>query len=164
MTAELFGDWGKLRNLGQNLEKRLQAELRKATLKSALLLVREIKEGIKSQAPGGVAFAPLAESTVAHKGSSKALIDTGFLVNAITQKIMKGGTQAFVGLLRTAMGPKGQNAANIGAIMEFGATIKMKNGATVVIPARPFLHPVMEKHRKTIQGYYNDALKAVFRV
>ncbi len=35
----------------------------------------------------------LAESTIRRKGSSKALIDTGFLINAITQKIM--GDRAF---------------------------------------------------------------------
>lgn len=161
MGAELFGDWSKLKTLGQQLERRLNAELRRATLRSALLLVREIKKGIVSQAPGGQQFAPLAESTIERKGSSKALIDQSFLITAITQVIMDGGTAAFVGLLRTSMRPDGESNANIGAIMEYGATITMPNGTTIVIPARPFLHPVMEQHRKTIQGYYHDALKAV---
>jgi phage gpG-like protein len=50
---------------------------------------------------------------------------------------------------------------NIGAVMEYGATINHPNGATIIIPARPFLHPVMQKHRKTIEQNYRDALKTV---
>ena len=42
----------------------------------------------------GQAFAKLADSTIERKGSSKALIDTGFLINSITQKIM--ADKAFV--------------------------------------------------------------------
>lgn len=161
MAAELFGDWAKLKTLGQQLERRLNAELKKATLRSALLLVREIKKGIVSQAPGGQQFAPLAQVTIDRKKSSKALINTSILLTAITQHIFNGGTAAFVGLLRTSMRPDGESNANIGAIMEYGATITMPNGTTIVIPARPFLHPVMEQHRATIQGYYHEALKAV---
>ena len=67
---------------------RLATALRQATNRNALFLVREIQRGNRSQAPGGQAFVKLAASTIERKGSSKALIDTGFLVNAITQKIM----------------------------------------------------------------------------
>ncbi|MCK7511753.1 MAG: hypothetical protein MZV70_52060 [Desulfobacterales bacterium] len=37
---------------------------------------------------------------------------------------------------------------NIGAVMEYGATIQHPNGAVIVIPPRPFLHPTMEKYRE----------------
>lgn len=157
---ERFGDWEKVqRKLGDNLGARLALELQKATVKSALLLVREIKRGIKSQAPGGKTFVKLAESTIRRKGSSKALIDTGFLVNAITQRIMED--KAFVGLLRGTVNPKGGNMVNIGAVLEFGATINHPNGAVIVIPPRPFLHPVMAQYRKTIAENYREAIKKV---
>ncbi len=137
----------------------MAAALQAATVKNALLLVREIQRGIKRQAPGGVAFAKLAESTIDRKGFSKALIDTGFLVNAITQKIM--ADKAFVGLLRGTVNPQGEDMVNIGAVMEYGATIHHPNGATIIIPARPFLHPVMREYRDEILENYRKAIRSV---
>ncbi len=49
--------------------------------------------------------------------------------------------------------------ADIGAVMEYGATIPMPNGTTIIIPARPFLHPVMTQHKDAILEMYRDALK-----
>ena len=89
----------------------------------------------------------LAENTIECKGLSKALIDTGFLVNAMIQKIM--ANKAVVGLLRGIVNKDGEDMVYIGAVMECGATIKHPNGATI-IPARPFLHLVMKKYRKQI--------------
>ena len=98
MGVRRTGDWDKARaKLTSGMGPRLATALRQATIRNALFLVREIQRGIRSQAPGGQAFVKLAESTIERKGSSKALIDTGFLVNAITQKIM--ADKAFVGLL-----------------------------------------------------------------
>ena len=34
------------------------------------------------------------------------------------------------------------------------------NGATIVIPPRPFLHPVMYKLRKQIVEHYREAIRA----
>ena len=138
------------------LVARMEKALNSAATKCALLLVREIKKGIKSQAPGGKKFTPLAEATIEKKGSSKALIDTGFLLSAITQ-IIKGDV-AFVGLLRGTRNKDGEEIVNIGAIMEFGATIQMPSGATIVIPARPFLHPVMEKYLPEIKAIFAEEI------
>ncbi len=160
MPVRRTGDWAKARAaLGNSLGPRMAAALRAATVKNALLLVREIQRGIKRQAPGGVPFAKLAESTIDRKGSSKALIDTGFLVNAITQKIM--ADKAFVGLLRGTVNPKGEDMVNVGAVMEYGATIQHPNGATIIIPARPFLHPVMREYRDEILENYRKAIRSV---
>lgn len=46
---------------------------------------------------------------------------------------------------------------NIGAVMDW-ATIKHPNGATIIIPARPFLHPVMEKYLDQILQNYRDGI------
>jgi len=119
--------------------------------------VREIQRGIRSQAPGGQPFAKLADSTIERKGSSKALIDTGFLINSITHRILRD--RAFVGLLRTTVSRDGESMANIGAVMEYGATIPMPNGTTVIIPPRPFLHPVMVQYRDEILDLYREALR-----
>ncbi len=160
MGVKRFGDWKKAKaKLGGNPGVQLAKALRQATIKNALLLVREIKKGIRSQAPGGQRFAALAESTVKRKSSSKALIDTGFLVNAITQRIMTD--KAFVGILKGTVNKDGEDYVNIGAVMEYGATIEHPSGAVFVIPARPFLHPVMEQHRKQILENYRQAIRKV---
>jgi len=160
MAVSRFGDWEKAKQvLGTNLGARLAQALRQATVKNAMLLVREIKKGITSQAPGGVPFARLAESTIERKGSSKALIDTGFLLASVTQLIL--GDRAFVGLLRGTRNKEGDEMANIGAIMEFGATIHHPNGAVIILPPRPFLHPVMEQHRDMIMRNYREAVQSV---
>ena len=162
MTVRRFGDWDKAKDLlANNLGHRMSLEIRKATIKNALLLVREIKRGIRSQAPGGQQFPPLAQVTIDRKGSSKALIDTGFLVNSITQKIMSD--RAFVGLLKTSVYGDGESAANIGAIMEYGCTVSHPSGAVIVIPPRPFLHPTMEKYRDQVMQNYRDALLAILK-
>ncbi|MHB9037896.1 MAG: phage virion morphogenesis protein [Armatimonadota bacterium] len=161
MGVERFGDWDKAKRLlGGDLNQRLNLAIRAATIKNALLLVREIKRGIRDQAPGGKQFAPLAQVTIERKGSSKALIDTGFLLSSITQKIMSDG--AFVGLLKTSVSEDGENVASIAAIMEYGCTINHPSGAVIVIPPRPFLHPTMEKYRDEVIDNYRQALASVF--
>ena len=65
MAVERFGDWGKVEKLlTGNMAVKFQVAVYKATVKNALLLVREIKRGIKSQAPGDQPFVKLAESTI----------------------------------------------------------------------------------------------------
>ena len=160
MGVKRFGDWDKAKaKLADNPGARLALAIRQATIKNALLLVREIKRGIRSQAPGGKPFVKLAESTIQRKGSSKALIDTGFLVNSITQRIL--ADRAFVGLLRGAANKDGDDLVNIGAVMEYGATIEHPSGVTIVLPPRPFLHPVMEQYRDKILENYRRAIRTV---
>jgi phage gpG-like protein len=137
---------------------RLTKALHQATTLNALFLVSEIQRGIRSQAQGGQAFVKLTAGSNARKSSDKALIDTGFLINAISQKIM--ADRAFVGLQRGTVNKEGEDRVNIAAVMEYGATIKHPNGATLIIPARPFLHPVMEKHRKQILQNYRQAIRS----
>jgi phage gpG-like protein len=160
MGVKRTGDWNKARaRLNAGMSSRLATALRQATIRNALLLVREIQRGIRSQSPGGQPFVKLAESTIERKGSSKALIDTGFLINAITQKIM--ADKAFVGLLRGTVNKDGEDMVNIGAVMEYGATIKHPSGAAIVIPARPFLQPVMEKYRDQVIENYRQAIRSI---
>lgn len=162
MGVERFGDWNMVKaKLNGSMGARLTMAIRQATIRNALFLVREIQKGIRNQAPGGEPFVKLAESTIERRKrkSTKALIDTGFLINSITQKIVDD--TAFVGLLRTSINKDGESMANIGAIMEYGATISHPSGATIVIPPRPFLHPVMAKYRQQIQKNYHDAISSV---
>lgn len=162
MGAKLTGDWKAVRaKLEKNPGARLRMAIRMATVRNAALLVREIKKGIRDQAPGGKAFPPLAEVTIRRKGSSKALIDTGFLLSSVTERILGDGS-AFVGLLRGTANKAGGDLVNIGAVMEYGATIEQANGVVIVIPPRPFLHPTMEKYRSQVLANYRAAIASVF--
>jgi len=136
--------------------------LRQATVRAAILLVREIQRGIRSQAPGGEAFTPLAEATIRKKKSSKALIDDAFLINSVTHRIL--GDKAFVGVLRGTTHGDGEELVNIGKVHEYGATVKLPSGKTIIIPARPFLHPVLKAFRKEVRKIYRDAIKSVYGV
>lgn len=49
---------------------------------------------------------------------------------------------------------------NIGAVIEYGATIHHPNGATIIIPACPFLHPVMEQYREEVLENYRQMIRA----
>lgn len=160
MGVKRTGEWDKVRaKLNAGMGPRLTKALRQATIHNAFFLVQEIQRGIRSQSPGGQPFVKLAESTIARKGSSKDLIDTGFLINAIIQKIM--ADKAFVGLLRGTVNKDGEDMVNIGAVMEYGATIKHPRGTTIIIPPRPFLHPVMEKYLDQIIGNYRRAIRMI---
>jgi phage gpG-like protein len=160
VQVDKFGNWEKLLGDFNGLANRLQKALEKEVRSMAMLLVREIKKGIVSGAPGGQAFKELAESTKRRKGSSKPLIDTGFLVSKIVEIIK--GDQAFVGLLYTARYADGESVANIGAVMEFGATITMPNGKVIIIPPRPFIGPVMKQHLPKIMNSLKKAVADVF--
>ena len=145
MGVRRLGDWAKAKaKLADNPRARHALAIRQATIKNALLLIREIKRGIRSQEPVGKAFVKLAESTIARKGSSKALIDTGSLFNSITQRIF--ADWAFMGLLRGTT-KDGDHMVNIGAV--------------IVIPPRPFLHPIMEKYRELVIENYRQAIRSV---
>jgi len=164
MKVSKSGDWDKARRLLTNgFSQRLALAVRRATLKNAILLVREIQKGIRDQAPGGKQFVPLAQVTIDRKGSSKALIDSTFLLTAITHEMLSD--KAFVGVLRTSFyeNRNHTSAANVAAIMESGCTIQHPSGAVIVIPPRPFLHPTMEKYRDEVARNYHEALLSVLK-
>lgn len=98
----------------------IKLHLREAVSLEALRLEAMMKTGIRNQAPGGKKFKPLAESTIERKGSSKALIDRGDLINSINTDFYGGGLTAFVGVSRMARDRDGNRLANIAEIHEFG--------------------------------------------
>jgi len=110
-----------------------------AVLRSGQYLRKQWIMGIRSQAPGGRKFKPLAQSTIDAKGSSKALIDQGDMIRSINvQKVQVGGKGivVFVGIHRTVVSRDGKSMANLAEIHETGS-LKVKNRP----PARPHMAP-----------------------
>ena len=173
--SELTGDWGKLANLLD--PSRLKGKLHQAAARVGNYGASEVKKGIRSGAPAGQKFAPLHPATIAHKGSSKPLIDKGDLLGSVTYEIPAPDT-VFIGVKKTANG--GADQANIAAVHEFGCTIavtpKMRaylhyegihlKAATqyIHIPARPFLRPIFNSNefRENIAKIYLMAIKEAF--
>ena len=76
MAVRRFGQWNKAKQiLGTNLGSRLAQALRQATVKNAMLLVREIKKGIVSQAPGDQPFAKLADVDSTREAEAELGVD-----------------------------------------------------------------------------------------
>lgn len=135
-----IGDWTRVGQLLAKAPARIQAAVDKAMLQEGQFLRTKIVEGLREQAPGGRAFAPLAPTTLAirkfrgFKGT-KALLVHGDLRNAIT--VVREGDRVLVGVLRTARGRAGQPLVDIARLQEEGS------GPIVVkltAKARAFLH------------------------
>lgn len=94
-------------------KKEVQKTVGKATGRNAQLLLKAIRKAIQS---GN--YAPNAALTVDIKGSSKALVDSGNLFQAITAT-QQSPTVAFVGILRT------DEAFNVGVAIHEGFTTKV---------------------------------------
>jgi len=111
------GPWKKwLRSLDPKaFERRLKIEIRKATLKNCLLVVREIRKAIQ-----GGDYAPNSMMQLAAKyPKSKPLVDSGDLFGAVTHLVINEFS-AFVGIQRTAKGKDGEDLVNIAAALHDG--------------------------------------------
>jgi phage gpG-like protein len=172
------GDWQLARRLISSAEGRFKDATGKAVLQEAQFFRTKIVEGMREQAHGGEPFKAVAPTTLAirrfrgFKGT-KALLVRGDLRNSVT--VVKEGSGAFVGVLRTAKGQVGQPLVNVAAVHEFGSrpiAVKLTPKArrflhaafksagldappgdkpsvgiaVIKVPARPFLRPVFEKY------------------
>jgi hypothetical protein len=139
------GAWSKVGKLLASAPKRMRAAVDKALLQEAQFFRTKIVEGIREQAPGGLAFKPLAPTTLAirrfrgFKGS-RALMVQGDLRNSIT--VVKERHGVFVGVLRTAKGRGGRPLVNVAVVNEHGSPpIVVK----LTPKARRFLHSAFRK-------------------
>jgi len=174
-------------------EVQIVSAMDRAVARQALALKREIQTGLRNQAPGGKQIRPLSPMTLAlrrmpdagskgastgrlRRGSSKALIDSGTMIQSVNVDEVRKGVY-FVGINRTARTEDGRELADIAEIHEFGgppftitvtpkmrafffAMFKMgliggplprwtKRISHPGVPARPFLSPAFEAWKKT---------------
>lgn len=173
----LTGDWDKIDRILN--PARVRSAMTRATAKAGVFGEGEVRRGIQSGAPGGQTFQPLHWWTIARKGSTKPLIDNGDLIGSITHEA-PDDSSVWIGVKRSAKDKEGKPLVNIAAVHEFGCVIgvteKMryylrihglylkKTTTHIVIPPRPFLHPVLEdeKFQQKIKAVYFEALRGVF--
>lgn len=170
VNVQTTGDWKRALEKLKKIEKEAARALQRAILAEAHVIRGEMVGGIDS----GAGFAPHAPATpylrraTGRGKGSKVLIASAAMRNSITVVPIPGGG-AFVGVHRSAR--KGR--IRIAQIQEGGATITVtprmrrflhamlrKAGAprltgggaavaTIRIPPRPFIGPIVEKHRNS---------------
>jgi hypothetical protein len=136
IDVKKIGPWSRVGKLLASAPRRMQAAFDKALLQEGQFLRTKIVEGIREQAPGGRAFAPLAPTTLAIRQfrgfrGTKALLVQGDLRNSIT--VVKDGDRVLVGVLRTARSRDGKSLVDIAALQEHGSR-------PIVIHQRPPEH------------------------
>jgi hypothetical protein len=140
-----IGAWSRVGKLLAAAPRRMREAVDKALLQEAQFFRTKIVEGIREQAPGVKAFAPLAPTTLAirhfrgFKGT-KALLVQGDLRNSVT--VVKEGGGVFVGVLRSAKGRAGQPLVNVAAVHECGSPPIV---VRLTPRARRFLHAAFRK-------------------
>ena len=145
MKLTKTGDWTAARRILASAPKRLREAQDKAVLQEAQFFRTKIVEGLRSGAPGGQAFQPLAPTTLAIRRlrggkGTKPLIHHGDLRNSIA--VVREGNGVFVGVLRSAKSSGGASLVNIAAVHEFGSRpIVVK----ITPKVRRFLHAAFRK-------------------
>lgn len=176
--SALTGDWRRLDRLLRDAPGNLHSAAEVGQRRAGALLAKRIKEGMRSQAPGGRRLRPISALTAWMRTGSgtKALIASGELLRSVTWKKVRGGV--FVGANRRDKSGR----HNLADIHEFGRTIKvtekMRKGFVGVmgrrirnetryihIPARPFIGPVVTDPavRQELYDEYARAIREALR-
>lgn len=142
ISVKKIGQWEQTSAIVNTMVTKYQKAQRRATLKEAQLMRREIIKGFRTGAPGGKAFKPLEPSTLAvrafkGRGGKKPLIVSASLRNSI--RIKEQGDEVFVGVLRSAE----KGLVNIAEMNEFGS--------------RPIVVPITDKSRRFLMAAFRKA-------
>lgn len=160
-------------------------------------LAKQIRQTLRAQGVGGIMFKPLSKTTILirrklrGRRGTKALIETGSMLRSVrTHKVVIPGRSLafFVGVHRTARGPKGRPLANIAEFHEFGTRpfritvtpkfrvfwnyvlakaspgIRPLTGHTQMlnhpgVPERPFLRPSFEEWQRGAEQRWWDMVR-----
>lgn len=154
--VRLTGQWREAVSGFASYARNLEAAAQRAVGKEAHHFASEIRDGIRTQRSAREArppWPPLADSTIAAKGSSKMLIDTGTMMRAIiAEKVAKW--RWLVGVKRGAKTKDGRDLVNVAAVHEFGggARSSRSGGTVVTVPARQFIAPVVTRLARDLEA------------
>lgn len=140
-------DFGKSQFRLVQFANRLSVAISQSIAYEATVLAGDIRRGIRSGAPGGKRFAPLAESTIKMKGSSKPLINHGDLLRSVHhERFNKDRYSAsyFVGVHRREKTKDGGEMVNIAEAMEYGTN--------------PYMIKVTERMRRFWYAMYKKGI------
>jgi len=133
-------------------------ELAKAVAKAAVTLASDVKKNIVSGGElAGVPFTPNAPSTIARKGSSKPLIDSGDMMKAVAAR-KESPLVWFVGIAGNEQS-EGVSIVEYARIHEFG--LISEDGQMTI--ARPFFFPTVDKRRDALQQQIKETMENLFK-
>lgn len=150
--AVLTGDWGEMDRAMKNIDA---VQFRKWLNKGLELVLIFYKDQIQRNIDSGGTlagkpFMKNSEVTIKMKGSSAPLVDTRDMRNSVDYIIK--GVLGFVGLKRGDVHLSGKSVVDIGEINENGAVVTLPGGGTVLIPARPFIKPVLDNRQMLMKA------------
>jgi phage gpG-like protein len=154
--VRLTGQWKEAVNGFSAYARNLEKAAQRAVGKEAHYFASEIRDGIRTQRSAKEArppWPPLADSTIAAKGSSAMLINIGTMMNSIiAEKVAKW--RWLVGVKRGAKTKDGRNLVNIAAVHEFGGGTRSSRsgGTTVSIPRRQVIAPVVTRLARDLEA------------
>jgi len=124
LSSRIFGEWGPVLKALKNAPRDIGEAKHRALLKEAEFFRGKVIEGLRDQAPGGVAFKPLSPATIAMRQflgfkGTKALLAHGDLMKSVT--VHDVDERIFVGVLRTAKTQDGKSLADIAELNENGS-------------------------------------------
>lgn len=156
-----FGDWQKYADRLHKGATKSASALDKAVKKQAVILSTDIKKNIQSSGSyAGAPFAPLKPSTIARKGSSKPLIDTGDMMRSVQAKKIEDFTY-LVGIPGNMTGGKTKQTIAMYAKMHENGGITA-NGQLVI--ARPWLRPTVEKFGEERKKAVEEEMKQLLGI
>jgi len=175
MEIKFTGDWNGFAALldPAGFTMRFEREVRRATIINARIIVREIRNEIKSGVPPANARLTL----LLKKGNKTLVSDDANLWNAIGHELIDSFT-AFVGVIKSGRGKTESELINIAEVLHDGATIKVTNKMrgwfigmskqtggvikplkpttkVIVIPSRPFIRNAIQKDELIRMVNYN---------
>ena len=165
-------EWKELITTLQTVTKRSLAPILRAVL---ITLTDEIYKTVMGYIEKGRSeWKPLSAVTIALKGSTKLLVDSGDYQKAI--QIQRGDESAEVGIL-VPHGSRGQDLEQIARVIEGGAAIKVTekirklfatvgiflrmDTRTLYVPARPVFAPAIEQMEEDLEKLMDPHIDAL---
>lgn len=157
--SKLEGNWQAVLKKMDKIGDDVLEAAKLALHQNALVLERTIVKHFERQDLGWPKLNPAYKKYKTKRGlSNQVLIATSTLMQSITTQLSADGTEAFVGVLRTAPRKDGKKPVMIAAVHEYGST-KRK------IKKRPFLEPSFkEKQQEFAKRYETKISEALAKV
>lgn len=160
-SMEKTGPWMKYAKMLHNSASKTHETLKRETAKQAAKLATGIKKNIQTSGNfAGKPFAPLKESTIKRKGSSKPLIDTGDAMGAVAA-VKLDELRYLVGVPGGVSG--GKTHATISGYMRVHEEGGISEHGNLIV-ARPFIAPVVEKMKKELLADFEKNMKELFKI
>lgn len=156
--TERFGDWQKYADRLHKIADEGRRTLERSTAKAAAQLVSDVKKNLVTQGQlAGAPFPPIKPATIAAKGSSKILIDSGDMLRSVSVTKQRD--------LEYEVSVPGNAQGNGGAIVEYArkhefGDVDEKGRITI---ARPWFFPTVRAREEVLKGQIRKEMQELWK-